>query len=303
MTKRGDRYSLNSPSRGEARLPKNRFRAYFDVLKHRFGTLLLLSMLTFPFFVPLLFNETAWSVYLAGAETGVEGSDLLYLRFVTMASCSAISIPLWTFAGLGLAGAIEVIGRLAHQEGSIYLLKDFGKGIRENLPSGLLGGTYIGIGNFLFALNVHFYPTLGEMPGWASILIFIAFLLVDSLFWIQGLYLLSSSCSYRFRFGASNKNCLLLTLVLYPKNLLMLLVSGAPLILFYLLPDFYVRLGVDLILLLGGISHLLLAWTMHSFSVFDRYINARYAPSEEGRGLDRPETTDEGPERKESRHG
>lgn len=270
----------------EAKLPKNRFKAYFDIVRNRFFLLLGLSLLTFLFFIPFYFWRIAWGAYI-GLDPSAEltAEELLYREFVLRVTGSIVEWPLQLLSCFGLGGAFEVASRLCHQEGSVFLWKDFKKGLRENYKSALLAGALIGLGNFLFTLNSRFYPLLEGMPDWGSVAIAIAFALVMAFFHMWGYFLLSSSTVYRFLFKDSMKNTFLFSFILYPKNLLFLLLAALFPLLLELIPYLLVQEVLIGLIAVYGLAHLSLVYELYGLHVFDRYINSTYAPEEMGRGL------------------
>ena len=272
----------------QARLPANRFKAYFDIVRNRFFLLVGLSLLTFLFFVPLYAWRIAWGAYMGGDPAGeLTALELLYREFILRSAGSLVEWPLQLLACFGLGGAFEVASRLCHQEGSVFLVKDFGKGLKENWKSSLLAGALIGFGNFLFNLNSHFYPLLEWMPNWASVVITIFFALIMALFQMWAYFLLASSTVYRFRFKDSTKNTFLFSFILYPKNLLFLLLSALFPLLLELIPYLLVQEILIGLIAFYGLAHLALVFELYGLHVFDRYINPTYSPQEVGRGLNK----------------
>ncbi len=267
-------------------MPANRFKAYFDIARNRFFLLIGLSLLTFLFFLPLYAWRIAWGAYMA-VEPSAEltAAELLYRDFILSSAGSLVEWPLQLLACFGLGGTFEVASRLCHQEGSVFLTKDFGKGLRENWKSGLMAGGLIGLGSFLFVLNSRFYPLLEGMPTWGSMAMTIVFALVMALFQMWGYFLLSSATVYRFRFKDSLKNTFLFSFILYPKNLLFLILAALFLVLLELIP--YLLIQEILIALIGlyGLAHLAIVFELYGLHVFDRYINMNHSPGEVGRGL------------------
>ena len=147
----------------ERLLPKNRLRAYFDILRTRFGTLVLLSLLTFLFFIPYYFWRISWGAYMALPPAEELSEALMLERSFWLESFGAlVEWPLLLVAALGLGGAFEIARMLSFQEGGIFLGKDFFRGLRENWKSALLAG---GIWGF-FSLLFRMYSRYAERQGW-----------------------------------------------------------------------------------------------------------------------------------------
>ena len=168
--------------------------------------------------------------------------------------------PLLLLAALGLGGAFEVARELS--------FKDFS--------------------SLLFRMYSRFLPLLG-VPGWGIILLLVPMGLLLLLALMLALYLLSGATLYRFRLGPALKNNFLLAAILYPRNLLALLLSTLFLLLLEAIPYLLVQEILLLLIALYGLGHLALAYELYALSVYDRFVNRRHAPEILGEGLRKEE--------------
>ncbi len=279
----------------ERLLPKNRLRAYFDILRTRFGTLVLLSLLTFLFFIPYYFWRISWGAYMALPPAEELAEALMLERSFWLESFGAlVEWPLLLVAALGLGGAFEIARMLSFQEGGIFLGKDFFRGLRENWKSALLAGGIWGFFSLLFRMYSRFLPLLG-VPGWGTLLLLVPMGLLLLLALMLALYLLAGATLYRFRLGPTLKNNLILATVLYPKNLLALLISALFPLLLEVIPFLLVQEILLALIALYGLGHLALAYELYALSVYDRFVNRKHAPEILGEGLRKEEAEEEKP--------
>ena len=109
------------------------------------------------------------------------------------------------------------------------------------------------------------------------------------------LYLLAGATLYRFRLGPTLKNNLILATVLYPKNLLALLISALFPLLLEVIPFLLVQEILLALIALYGLGHLALAYELYALSVYDRFVNRKHAPEILGEGLRKEEAEEEKP--------
>ena len=127
-------------------LPTNRWELFFDIIKGRFGKLIIINVLMLLFFLPVIilfvlhtvtisafggmcpYSQPFGSGYMAatnfvghaeGIITSVNLSILMYLPLLSI------------IAAVGLAGGLYVIRNMIWTEG-IFVTNDFWKGIKQN---------------------------------------------------------------------------------------------------------------------------------------------------------------------------
>lgn len=153
-------------------LPHTRKAQFFDILKHRYGLLILCGIFAFLGFAPLLFAYGT-TVYISNASVFLEivksysndAGQQAYLYFWTVNVSYAIMIPLFTIGFVILVGVLRVFRLLGWGEG-VFFFHDFWKGIKANFKTGILLslilGTYIFITKFIGgALTLYADANLG----------------------------------------------------------------------------------------------------------------------------------------------
>lgn len=272
---------------GSDKLPKNRFLAYFDILSHRFPTLIALSLLTFIFFIPFFAFDFIWKLYMSQPiDTSSMSEADIYLRNFSLNFISSlISIPLLIIGFIGLGGLFSVIKKLVFQDPKINVANDFFFGIKDNIKSSLLSGTLFSVFTFLYISNLYFYPLMGDVYKFIKIILMIVLTLVYLFIIILSLYLLSSGTLYNFRFIPTLKNNLMLSFILYPLNLLFILLSGLFILIYLFVPIFLIQIISLIVIVFFGLSHIGLCFCLFSFQMFDKYINKKHSQDIVNKGL------------------
>lgn len=272
---------------GSDKLPKNRFLSYFDILKNRTGIWVGLSLLIFLFFLPLLAFLLIFGLYISQGDASITDEYLLAYRTFSLITIEwLISFPLLLLGFFGLGGAYEVVKKLAYQEGGIFLVKDFFKGTVSNWKSSLLAGVILYIGIMVVVLNCYYWPSVEEFPQFAYISLVVVSCLLALWLAMASMYLLTSGTIYKFSFLPSLKNNFLLATILYPKNLVFLLIGFIFLLVYVLFPYVFIQIVVLILLALYGFTHLVVVTSLYCLSVYDKFINSRYSQETMYAGLE-----------------
>ncbi|OQC10053.1 MAG: hypothetical protein BWX74_00774 [Tenericutes bacterium ADurb.Bin087] len=285
-------YNFFNKDKGSAgaSLPANRWKAYFDILSHRFGTLVILSLLTALFFVPYFSINFIANLFINTQGAGVEDEALRLFRLFSLKTLlAAINIPLLIIGFIGLGGTFNVIRKLVYQDPDIRVARDFWAGVRINFGESLLAGLFFSIYLVVFYANIYFYPTVQGFPKLLLIIFMIVIIIVLVIVTSATLFMMTSATIYKFDVKIFFKNSLLLGVILIPQNILFIVIAALPLLVYYLIPFVLVQLIAIAIIVLYGFSHLALTYTLYSYSVFDKYINKTYEPKLVRLGLDNTE--------------
>ena len=274
-------------SPGDERLPKNRFRAYFDVMFGRYPKMLALSFLSFLFFLPFLALTVLKDVYAMSLPTDVPNDVLAYREATIAVAYALLSIPFLMLFFYGLGASAEATQKLVYQDPTVTAFSAFGDGLRRNYKSSLLGGFAFGLGFFLIYSGIYVYSSLEGFPLFLSIVLLVVSLFVTLYFFHLAMVLLTSGAVYAFSFKASLKNSAYLSLVSYFPGVLVFLLAFAFAIPVFLTNIWLLQGLFALLCLFYGFAHLNLVYCLYGDYVFDRYINKIHAPEEVDRGLDR----------------
>ena len=217
---------------------------------------------------------------------GFSTLEINYRYFSLMTIQSLISIPFIIVGFLALGGLFYVFKKLVHQEGDIFLVKDFFFGIKDNIKSSLLSGIIFSLFTCLYVINIYFYPCVDNMNSAFKIVMYVLVSLIYFAIIFLSLFLLTSGTIYKFSFKDTLKNNLMLSFCLYPLNLLFALLSLIFFILYIFIPYMLIEIILLAIIFIYGFAHLGLTFTLYSFSIFDKYINKRYQTDIVKKGLD-----------------
>ena len=132
---------------------------------------------------------------------------------------------------------------------------------------------------YFLRLDLGFDPIITTIMTYLSIIQFIIILLTV-------MFGMGQAAIYQQSFKSLIKNSFVFAIVKIIKNLLMLTLSMFPLILILLsgnnLLTFIFYLGCGLI----GFIFTVIAWTLYSHSIFDRFINQKYFKELVNKGID-----------------
>ncbi|MGM9874247.1 MAG: hypothetical protein ACI31G_05060 [Bacilli bacterium] len=279
-------FNKNRSKNGD-KLPSNRFYAYFDILSHRFGTLIALSFLSALFFIPFFAFNFIWKLYMMQPidTTSLTQADIDLRNFSLNMISSLISIPLLIIGFIGLGGLFYVIKKLVFQDPKINVGQDFFFGIKDNIKSSLLSGAIFSLFSFLYISNIYFYPLMTDIPSFVKVILIILLTIVYLFSIMLSLYLLASGTLYNFKFIPALKNNLMLSFVLYPLNLLFVAISALFFLLYIFIPIALIQIISLILIVLYGFSHMSLCFCLYAFKMFDKFINKKYSKEIVNKGL------------------
>ncbi len=282
-------------------LPTNRWSLFWDILKGRFGRLMLVNLLmlvtALPVIAIILWRFLAVGIAGTGGQFGAglgpsfpvvpdivgQAESLMFQYDVVFFS---LFIPAGLIAALGLSGGMYIIRNLVWTEG-IFVANDFLRGIKRNFFNVLESV-------MIFTIVLFLARTMGNLAdlsvatgvsgkGWmiASKVvgyIFVAFMLPVCL------WMLSLGISYKQGPWALLRNAVVMTVGTFPQTVFFAALALWP---FFLAlfggVGFFGVVGI-LFLLLIGFSYASLVWLDYSQWAFDKYVNPNIGVAT-GRGL------------------
>ncbi len=263
-------------------LPKNRFEQFFDIVQFNYRSLMLLSFLTFLFFIPLIIwmyisTITDSALY---AEILSYGDDVpleLYNELKTQTLINAIIyVPLISITFIGLSGMIGTFRKFFYRD-IVELPANYFECVKKNWLSSLLIGLFysMAISSITFS-NLFF----NESVIWN--IIGIVLIVFVSIFF---LFVLSLNVYYTESIGSLLFNSFILLIVRLPQNLLSIVVLVLPVLFVVFLPKI---LGITLMIIVYTIIWLafgILAFEANAIGAFDKYINQKSFPDIYKKGL------------------
>ena len=263
----------------DAKLPKTRKELLKTIVKDDFYLLAEVSMLLFLFSLPLL-AVFVGEVLLLGGSMGTEAA----MKFSICLYCGLIEIPFFGLRYFARYAAFGVIKRRVHNEAG-YIGELFFGGLKKGGVRGLIAGCILGV----------------AACGWQTASVFVLAYNVDT--WIKGLgigattlifmivygaveYFLAFDNYYKLPFAGAMKNGFSFALMHFPLTLLYFAVTlGVPFGLTLLFTSAWAMIGIAAVFALWGDGFTVLAVTLYSHSLFDKYINSVYYTDYINKGL------------------
>ncbi len=281
-------------------LPTNRFSLFWDILKGRFGRLMLVNLLVLVSLLPaiaifvwryLAINSDLMvgpydSSFLFGYPAVPDATGLMEIvRFNQDLIFFSLLFPAGAIAALGLSGGMYIIRNLIWTEG-VFVANDFLRGIRRNYWNVFEAVLVLVLFLFLAQTSSNLADlevALGSrFSGWliASKVVGYIFLALAVL---VCLWMISLGINYKQGPWALFRNALVMTVGTFPQTLFFAVISLLPLIFFFFGITLLTAIGIVFYLLIG-VSFFMLVWMDYSQWAFDKFVNPNLGVST-GRGL------------------
>ena len=290
-------------SEGYARasLPSNRWELFWDIIKGRFGKLVIINLLMFLFFLPLigliflrytiLFNLGSAYPFTQGFGVGymIPPSLLGYSERIIydVNSITLVLLPIaGIFAALGISGGAYVIRNMVWTEG-IFVANDFWKGIKQNFKQVcVIVLTYCLLFYFvILSISLCEYSeAVGADNEWIFTISRIFSYVLLGFFTLVAMHMLSMSVTYELRFTKLIRNAVLFSIGLFPQSVFFLFLGTLPLMFLFFGESFILSLGFVLIIFIA-FSLLFLVWTVFCQWAFDKFINDKVEGAQKNRGI------------------
>ncbi len=296
-----------------ASLPSNRWELFWDIFKGKFWKLVLINLLTFLFFIPLillLYFRTSMissngSFYPFGQSFGLGYGAPTSMMGMAESIVHSVNLTIYLFmpvavaiACVGIAGGAYVIRNVVWTEGD-FIIGDFWHGVKVNYKQIVVIGLLFSL---MFYLSTCFcsladqYIAVDAELSWLwitgkvlaiAILIFYSFMTA---------HMVTMSVTYEYKIWHLLRNSFLFTVGLFPLNIFFGAICAAPFLL--LLIGGVVQIFILLLIALLAISFALLVWTDFCQWSYDSHINTKigakknrgiYEKVKKGKGKDKKE--------------
>ena len=286
-------------------LPTNRFSLFWDILKGRFGRLVLVNLLVLLTLLPAI-AIFVWRFLAIGTDLMIGPYDSSFMigypavpdatGLMEMVRINqdlvffAMLFPAGAIAALGLSGGMYIIRNLIWTEG-VFVANDFLRGIRRNYWNVLEAVLVLLLFLFLAQTSSNLADlqiALGSRyAGWliASKVVGYIFLALAVMIC---LWMISLGVNYKQGIWALFRNALVMTVGTFPQTLFFALIALLPLLFFFFGISFLTAIGLVFYLLIG-VSYFMLVWMDYSQWAFDKFVNPNLGVST-GRGLYNKET-------------
>lgn len=281
-------------------LPTSRWGLFWDILKGRFGRMIVTNLLVFLTFLPLIaILVWRWLVVgaqgLAGPFGGGLGAGYPALPNITGAAEEmmlqtdllfyGLLIPAMAIAGLGISGGMYIIRNMIWTEG-IFVANDFLRGIRRNYWNVLEAV-------LVFSVLLFFSKTMGNLSdlltvlgashaGWLVASKIIGYIFV-ALSVLICLWMISLGVNYKQGPWQLFRNAVVMTFGTFPQTVFFAALALWPVFLAIFTSGIFLIIAMVLIIFLA-LSYAMLVWMDYSQWAFDKFINPNLGVAT-GRGL------------------
>ncbi len=255
------------------KLPSNRAKQFFVILRTRFGLLFRANLLCAPFFVPLMVWDLlcGWFVgeFVADLSISEHFSHLINLSLLQY----GVDALFMALAFVGLSGLFYVTRRIFWGQ-SVKIVSDFFKGVKDSYKHfiflGLILGVFLGLMQYFISF-ASLTMTDNNALVWS---ISICFCVIASVLAAMISMLACGQASlYKVGFGKLLVNSSVLTFKKLLTSFSVFFLSVGPLIVCWFLPWLLARIIACLVLFTAGLCWAIAMQTAFCLSVFDSYIN------------------------------
>lgn len=281
-------------------LPTSRWGLFWDILKGRFGRMVITNLLVFVTFLPLI-AILVWRWLIVGtqgfsgpfggglgagfpaipniagaAEEMTFGTDLLFYGLL---------IPAMAIAGLGISGGMYIVRNMIWTEG-IFVANDFVRGIKRNFWNVLEAV-------LIFSVILFTARTMGNLADWlvargvsnagwliASKIIGYIFVAISAL---VCLWMISLGVNYKQGPWQLFRNAVVMMFGTFPQTVFFAALALWPIFLALFTAGIFLIIALILIVFIA-LSYAMLVWMDYSQWAFDKFINPNMGIAT-GRGL------------------
>lgn len=251
-----------------------RSRLFFELLKTRLGSLVLVSLFSFLFLIPFVF----FNLYVSFSP--LSELDKLF-NLVTVFLINALLIAIFSY---GLAGLFYFTKRLIWGQGA-NARRDYFVGVKENGKMFFIAGLVFGLVYAVGKIGVGTLTVMGEELGILSTIMIGLIYLAIFLFLIITLYIFAQTTIYQGGYFALLKNAIKYSFGRIIYNLLIVFFGTLPLIAYDLIPNVFVEYISLIIYFVFYIGVFVLLFSLYAHSLFDKTINYNLYPEILNKGL------------------
>lgn len=261
-------------------LPRNRKEMWFDVAKLHYTELILLGLIMFVFFLPLILNTMVTDIYTTQLSENEQWTTMRENLILVKNTSAIINIPALVIASIGVSGLTRIIRQYAWGE-VVSLSYDFVTGIKQNGKQTALLAFVSGV---VYALCIYLY-NLAEMNENVTLYYASSAFIAIAIFFLLpiGAYMLVCISVYGNTFAQNFIQSFFIYIKALWKTLLALLLCGGILFL-NLIPSMVVHFTIACIFILGS-SFILLGWFLFVYNRLDEFVNKEKHPEIVNKGL------------------
>ncbi len=283
-----------------ASLPSNRWELFWDIFKGRFGKLFKINILTFLFFIPLIFLLFMRSSMISGFNSVVPYGQSLGLGYQAVGTLvgaaesislsaniySLLLLPIaFIIAGIGVSGAVYVIRNLVWSEG-IFVANDFWHGIKANAKQIILCSLFYSVAIYTATVALSFASSLDALNRASkavTVIIQIISYLVLVLSTFIYAHMITMVTTYKVKLFQAFKNAWVFLFSFPINNAVMFIAACIPL--FLLLLGTLFKFIAIILIAIFAISYFILVWTIYCQWIYDTYVNDKIPGIKKNRGI------------------
>lgn len=257
-------------------LPRNRKEQFLAILKNDLTNLLLLGLIIFVFYLPMLVLDIVRLNIMDGIIANLTGDEQVAMLQITQLVYGAVAIICLLILAIGLSGVFGVMKRLIWGQ-PIFLFDDFKKGIKANIGSFILIILFGGAISYLLMVITVLNPTNLVL----EILTYGVNMAIVIPFCLEMMFIVTF---YQNKFSKTLTN----GAVLYLKTFLFLISTVAMIYLFYLInliPFPVIAALVKALFIIVFLPIILLYGFAGQIAKFDQLINQIHYPHVAFKGL------------------
>ncbi len=281
-------------------LPTSRWGLFWDILKGRFGRMVITNLLVFVTFLPLI-AILVWRWLIVGTQgfSGPFGGGLgagfpaipniagaaEEMTFSTDLLFYGLLIPAMAIAGLGISGGMYIVRNMIWTEG-IFVANDFVRGIKRNFWNVLEAV-------LIFSVILFTARTMGNLADWlvargvsnagwliASKIIGYIFVAISAL---VCLWMISLGVNYKQGPWQLFRNAVVMMFGTFPQTVFFAALALWPIFLALFTAGIFLIIALVLVVFIA-LSYAMLVWMDYSQWAFDKFINPNMGIAT-GRGL------------------
>lgn len=257
--------------------PSTRVKLFKKIFLSHFGKLVLVNILCFLFFIPLIF----WGLFTTLYKSNITDVSVLTNFMITVES--PLKIICYLICSIGLAGIVYYIRKLSWGE-PVRLFNTFFTGIKQSYKPFLLFSFIFSIFACLFDLSISLLKYVNYSK--THMIFFYALLIVSLILMLSIIsYSLTMSSLYYLKTTTIIKYSFLLTIKNIFLNILFVIISYGIIVTLFMLGNVYLYfIGIFLVGFIA-ISYTTLLWVTFANKSYDIYINLKQYPDFFRKGL------------------
>ena len=255
-------------------LPTTRRQQFFDILKIRWRTLLLIGFFLLLFSLPLLITIIFKDIKIMQilSDESISDAEKSNQLFINQMFFCILYLPSMIIFFIGISGVLQIYKNIIYGEG-VFFIKDFALGVKQNIFRNSIFAIIIVVlySTMVFFANTIQIQFLAFLPAGIVLIIALPIIFIDTVY----------SSVYRTRFFRSILNSFILYIkkIVFYFLLYILLIAGFIVLhleFFYI--SFFIlsiKYSIFLInfLLLWPVC--LLGWLLYNYYAFDELINIK----------------------------